>query len=158
MSFEKALKIVLAWEGGYVNDPKDPGGETNFGISKRAYPDLDIKRLTHDQVAKIYKRDYWDRCLCGSMFPAVAIIVFDTAVNMGRAFAITTLQHVVGVSPDGIVGNQTIQAVNMLDPVKIVQEYSAFRMLRYTNIKNFDRYGKGWTRRLFDVALKAVRV
>jgi lysozyme family protein len=75
---------------------------------------------------------------------------------MGHAYAITTLQHVVGVSPDGVVGNQTIHAVNMLDPVKIVKEYSALRMLRYTKIKNFDQYGKGWTRRLFDVALRAV--
>lgn len=156
MSFEKALEIVLSHEGGYVNDPKDPGGETNFGISKRAHPDLDIKRLTRDQAAAIYRRDYWDRCRCGSFDTAVAIIVFDTAVNMGRAFAITTLQHVVGVSPDGIVGNQTIQAVNMLDPVKIVKEYSVLRMLRYTKVKNFDTYGKGWTRRLFDVALRAV--
>ena len=83
-SFDKAIDFVLSIEGGYVNDPKDPGGETKYGISKRAYPDVDIARLTESEAKEIYKRDYWQAIGCDSFSFPLDIIVFDTAVNMGK--------------------------------------------------------------------------
>jgi lysozyme family protein len=85
LQFNKALEFTLRWEGGYVNDKDDPGGETKYGISKRAYPDVDIKNLTREQAGVIYKRDYWDIFTCdGKSFPD-AVTIFDSAVNCGVA-------------------------------------------------------------------------
>ena len=84
MSFAKALNFVLRWEGGYTNDPTDPGGETKYGISKRAYPHLNIKALTKEQAAQIYAKDYWDAAGCNECSePKLAIALFDAAVNVG---------------------------------------------------------------------------
>ena len=83
--FDLALNFTLKWEGGYVNDPKDPGGETNFGISKRAYPNEDIKNLTRERARDIYIRDYWNPLVCSSRDRSMGIAVFDSAVNCGVA-------------------------------------------------------------------------
>ncbi len=80
---ERALDFVMKWEGGYVNDPKDPGGETKWGISKRAYPMLDVKSLTKEEAADIYRHDYWEKAGCGDLPRPLDMVVFDTAVNMG---------------------------------------------------------------------------
>lgn len=90
-SFEKAIDFVLSIEGGYVNDPSDPGGETKYGISKRAYPNVDIANLTESAAKEIYKRDYWDSLGCDNLVLGLDIVAFDTAVNMGRAVAKTFL-------------------------------------------------------------------
>jgi hypothetical protein len=82
-NFDRALAFVLKWEGGYVNDPDDPGGETRFGISKRAYPTLNIKDLTLDQAKEIYRRDYWQKSGAQNMAWPLCLVVFDTAVNCG---------------------------------------------------------------------------
>lgn len=81
--FRRALIFVLKWEGGYVCNPNDPGGETKWGISKRAYPNLDIRNLSEEDAAKIYARDYWDACGCDSIVFPDCVAVFDTAVNCG---------------------------------------------------------------------------
>ena len=81
--FEKALEFTLKWEGGYSNDPKDPGGETKFGISKKSHPDLNIKNLTFDQASEIYRKEYWGPAGCDKLKWPVNLIGFDTAVNMG---------------------------------------------------------------------------
>ncbi len=151
MSFKQSLSIVLAFEGGYINDPHDPGGETNFGISKKEYPTLNIKSLTKDKVADIYKRDYWDKCRCDRLHPGVALLVFDTAVNMGVHTAIIMLQQVSGANPDGIIGPRTIEAVRLTYPSKLIRDYATLRMLRYTSTKNWQRYRTGWTRRIFGI-------
>jgi len=92
-SFDIAIEFVLKREGGYINDPRDPGGETKFGISKRSYPQLDIKNLTKEQAIAIYRKDYWQRCGCDSMSYPMDVIVFDTAVNMGVQRALTLYQE-----------------------------------------------------------------
>jgi lysozyme family protein len=83
VSFEKAVAFVLTWEGGYSDDPDDAGSETNFGISKRAYPHLDIKNLTKEEAINIYFNDYWLKAGCDALEDKLATIVFDTAVNLG---------------------------------------------------------------------------
>ena len=83
VGFEPAVELILKHEGGYVNHPDDPGGETNFGIAKRSYPNLEIDKLSEDDAKRIYKEDYWDKVRGDQLHPAVALMVFDTAVNMG---------------------------------------------------------------------------
>lgn len=83
--FNRALEFVLRWEGGYVNDKDDPGGETKFGISKRAYPEVNIKELTREQAGEIYRRDYYDVFGCNDRPYSIALTLFDTAVNCGIA-------------------------------------------------------------------------
>lgn len=143
--FDDALTAVLKWEGGYVNDPRDPGGETKYGISKRAYPDLDIKSLTPEMAARIYRRDYWDACRCDALPPGLALMVFDAAVNQGQGTAIRMLQAAASVPVDGRVGPMTIRAAG-LDIV--LPAFYSQRRERYEANKNFAIYGKGWLRRL----------
>ena len=83
-SFDEIIEIVLEHEGGYVNDPDDPGGETNFGVSKRAYPNVDIKNLTEDAAKDIYRRDYWDRNHCEDLPDELRHVYFDMCINQGN--------------------------------------------------------------------------
>ena len=106
--FEQAVALILKHEGGYVHDKNDPGGETNYGISKRAYPAEDIKALTPERAKALYRRDYWD-AIRGPELPfPVALVVFDMAVNAGVSAAVKLLQRSVGATVDGKIGPQTI--------------------------------------------------
>lgn len=115
MSFDKSIEFVKLREGGYSNNPKDPGGETNFGICKRAYPDLNIKDLTWEQAKAIYKKDYWDVMHCQDMPEDIAHLVLDFGVNSGPANAIKILQKALNnydnsLTVDGVIGPKTIAA------------------------------------------------
>jgi lysozyme family protein len=90
-TFDKAINFVLKHEGNYINNSKDPGGETKYGISKRSYPNEDIKNLTVDRAKEIYRRDYWDTCKCDDLPDPLDLIVFDTAINMGPGTALVFL-------------------------------------------------------------------
>lgn len=159
-NFERAVSVILENEGGYVNHPKDPGGETNYGISKRAYPEIDIKNLTRDQAKVIYKRDYWDRCRCGEMPYPVALNVFDTAVNSGIKRAAKILQVAINLSggkvtADGIVGNKTIAACNALDAGAVAKTFAKLRLDFFRSLATFEVFGRGWTKRVHHVAALA---
>ena len=126
--FRQAVEVVLKHEGGYVNNPNDPGGETKYGISKRSYPHLDIKNLTRDQAIEIYHRDWWEKYQYGKIENLkVATKVFDLSVNMGPAQAHMILQGAVnfvidsGLKVDGVIGVKTLAAVNATDPTKVLQ-------------------------------------
>lgn len=94
VKFQRAIPTVLKFEGGYVNHPADPGGETNFGITKRGYPDLDIKNLTKEQAREIYRKDYWQKNKC-SRFPwPFCLVYFDACVNHGPKWANRFLKDV----------------------------------------------------------------
>ena len=149
--WETAISTTLQFEGGYVNDPNDAGGETNMGISKRAYPDVDIKNLTLQTAKNIYYFDYWLRCRCQFMPDALSIAVFDFAVNSGQNRAIKYLQTALGVSVDGIVGNQTIGACNRLPVRKVLDEYIRLRLEYLMKLKGWSRYGNGWGRRVVGI-------
>ena len=152
VGFEPAVELILKHEGGYVNHPDDPGGETNFGIAKRSYPDLDIAKLSKHDAKRIYKEDYWDKVRGDEMHPAVALMVFDTAVNMGISRASKFLQEVVNANPiDGIIGSGTLQNCNNAceNAVEFVLEsYANKRLDYYKKLSTFDTFGKGWTRRV----------
>jgi lysozyme family protein len=148
--FDQCFDKLISHEGGYVNDPRDPGGETKFGISKRAYPQVDIKNLTLGAAKEIYKRDYWDRAQCDKLPPSVAYVLFDAAVNSGIGQAIRFLQRAINVADDGVIGPMTIAAVSRLDAESICARYIGQRLDFMTKLTTWDVYGKGWARRLAD--------
>jgi lysozyme family protein len=156
MDFNSAVKHILRHEGGYVNNPDDPGGETKFGISKRSYPNLDIKNLTEEHAAAIYKVDYWDRVYAEKLPNEFRLPMFDMAVNQGVATAINTLQRAAGVKVDGIMGSKTIGAV-WANEVEIWIKLMALRAGRYADNARYPIFGKGWMQRLMDVAYSALR-
>lgn len=131
--FEKAVTFVLKKEGGYVNDPRDPGGETKFGISKRSYPDVDIKNMTVTAAKQIYYTDYWQIMKCDDMLWPLNLIVFDTAVNMGVGRAKQFLIK------SGMSGNAFLD----------------IRESFYRAAKNHNIYLKGWLNRLNDLRKEA---
>ena len=145
--FERAVGITLGHEGGYANDPDDPGGETKFGISKRSYPDLSVRDLTQAEAVEIYKRDWWDKYGYGRIDnPDLAAKIFDLAVNMGAKRAHVIIQRATmqtggcWLELDGVLGDLSIAAINdhpdplwVLDRVKLlaVRYYLSLRRLQY---------------------------
>jgi lysozyme family protein len=141
---------IKASEGGYVNDPKDPGGETNFGISKRSYPGLDIKALTWAKACEIYRKDFWEKY----RFPALtdqglAENVLDHAINAGPGRAIKLLQKACGVAEDGKIGPATIAAANR--DIGTAGRFASLRITYYHSLvaakPELGRFLKGWIAR-----------
>lgn len=148
MNFDQAFEIIIGHEGGYVNDQRDPGGETKFGISKRAYPAVDIYNLTLDHAKIIYKRDYWDELECDSLPDTVRLMVFDCGVNCGRQAAKKLIQKSAGTAADGVIGPKTRQAIAYTPPEDLAKRFAGYWIQYYTDLKQFDIYGKGWVRRI----------
>tara|TARA_B100000965_G_C19430759_1_gene686393 strand:- start:46 stop:552 length:507 start_codon:yes stop_codon:yes gene_type:complete len=163
-NFSKALEIILHHEGGYVNHPKDPGGETNLGVTKRVYEDFggtkDMKELTQADVEPIYKKNYWDKCKCDDMPEALALCVFDFGVNAGPGRAAKYLQTMIGTVADGGIGPNTLKALDSYlesESVKsAVATYQAERQKYYESLSTFDTFGRGWTRRVDETTDKAL--
>lgn len=146
--WDASFRLLMENEGIYVNDPLDQGGETKYGISKKAYPEIDIPSLTMQQAKDIYYRDYWARCKCDYLPDALSVAVFDYAVNSGNIRAIKDLQSALGVTVDGIIGNQTIGAANRLPLRPVVKEIHDRRMNFLMGLKNWKYYGNGWGTRV----------
>lgn len=164
-TFPDALKLVLAHEGGYVNHPKDPGGATNFGVTQRTYnawrksqgqPTNDVRKIGPDEVAAIYKRQYWDAVRGDDLPPGLDYAEFDYAVNSGPSKAVKDLQRIVGSRADGIMGANTLAAVLRREPAGIVRELCDRRMAFLKSLKHWPTFKKGWTRRVNDVRAKAL--
>lgn len=158
-AFERAIAVVIDMEtggdpaGGYTNDPRDPGGETRWGISKRSFPREDIKTLSRAKAVELYRANYWEPLRPDELPISLAIVLFDTAVNQGVATAVRLLQKACGVAQDGVMGPNTIAAANRMKDS--VARFSAERAIRYASTANFDVYARGWLRRAFVVALEA---
>lgn len=146
MNFDEAFERLLGHEGNYVCDPRDPGGETNFGISKRSYPAVDIKNLTQEGAKAIYLRDFWDPL--GQTHPAIKFQVFDFAVNGGLSVAVRKLQSAVGAADDGHWGPASAAKLAAVDVNDVLLRFNAQRLRFYTSLKNWGTYGAGWTNRV----------
>lgn len=148
-SFEAAIPITLEWEGGYSSSPSDPGGETNFGISKRAYPTLDIRNLTREDACAIYHRDYWK--YDGIESQAIATKLFDAGVNLGTHRAISYMQTVVGVPADGKYGKVTEGGINGSQEQQTLSAYRQRLTEYYQELvqqhPNLQQFLHGWLRR-----------
>jgi len=166
--FDSALSIVLAHEGGLADDPADPGGITNFGISIRFAGSVnldidgdgkttgeDIKALTLADASGLYHEHFWRPLRCAEMPPGVALMVFDGGVNQGRTAMAKRLQRAVGATDDGVIGPKTLAALDRHhnDYAGLINEVAARRGRRYAQTRNFDRYGLGWMRRLMAATL-----
>lgn len=149
MHFSDAVEIILKEEGGYVSDPHDPGGETNWGISKRIYPDLDIRNLSREQAIEIYHNDYWDVCRCGDLPSGIALMVFNSAVNQGPGTAACSLQISLGfVRVDGHIGPVTAEAANSVSINWLMTALKHYIKEAYAKCYNYSQYGKQWLERL----------
>lgn len=156
--FNKAVSTILKHEGGYVNHPNDPGGETRYGISKHSYPDIDIKHLTLDDAKVIYFRDWWVKHNYENFEFVVGEKVFDMAVNMGARRAHKLLQKAandLGVRPqlkvDGIIGRNTLTRVNSLNGSAVREELRRLQKQYYLNLiakrPSLAVFKNGWLRR-----------
>ena len=147
-NFPDCIAHVLAAEGGLVNNPKDPGGVTKFGISQRSYPALDIRALSLDDAKAIYQRDYWAP-IQGEALPAgLDLILLDHAVNAGPIRAVRMLQGLLGVPEDGLMGPITLDAVASAEPESLIASYSELRLDFYSDLPTWRHFGAGWTRRV----------
>ena len=148
MSFDIFINRVLGTEGGYVNNPADPGGETNWGVSKRAYPDVDIANLTREGAIEIYRRDFWDALHADEMPDAIAFQALDFAVNSGIQTAVRKLQAALGVADDGHWGPVTLAALRAANVAALTLLLLAGRLEYMTSLSNWPNAGKGWARRI----------
>lgn len=146
MDFDGAFERLIGHEGGYTLGVGDPGGETNFGISKRAYPHIDIKALTLEGAKAIYRRDYWDAVRADDLPADLRFTVFDAAVNSGNGQAIKWLQAAVGTTQDGILGPVTLKAV--AGAQNLLARYSGRRLEFMAGLPQWPRFGRGWATRI----------
>ena len=155
-SFDEIIEIVLEHEGGYVNDPDDPGGETNFGIAKRSHPDVDIKNLTKEKAKEIYKSEYWDKNKVEKLPEQLRHIYFDMCVNQGRGRAVRIMQRAAnakgaGLKVDGGMGPVTIAAMKDLE----INRVRAYRVKYYADLvtlkPDLEKFYYGWFRRSLEV-------
>lgn len=148
MNFDSAFELLIGHEGGYVNNPADPGGETRFGISKRSYPGEDIKTVTLARAKTIYLRDFWAPAGCDGVPAAVRFDLFDMAVNSGVRAAVKCLQGAAGCTQDGVLGPKTLQAVGALDGAQLAARFNGARLQFMTDLPTWASFGKGWARRI----------
>lgn len=148
MIFDDAFTRLLGHEGGYVNHAADPGGETNWGISKRSYPAVNIRELTRDHARMIYLTDYWGPAGCDAVPDGIKADLFDMAVHAGVRTAVRCLQRAVGETADGLLGPLTLQAVQSMPPLRLAARFNGQRLAALTELHTWPAFGKGWARRI----------
>ncbi len=157
MSFDVSIARVLGNEGGYVNDPDDPGGETQWGISKRSYPLLDIRTLTRDSAIGIYRRDFWERISADQLPVMLQFLVLDFAVNCGVETAVRKVQAAANVADDGHFGPVSFAAIRSTAPTVLTLRFLAEELDYRRKLKGWPKYGAGWTARVAnDMRLAAI--
>lgn len=163
-SITSALQHIREFEGGYVNDPHDPGGCTNMGITIGTYrrhlnPDgtcQNVRDLSWAEAEAIYRAAYWDLVRGDDLPPGLDLLVFDHGVNAGVETAVKMLQRLVGAIADGQVGAVTLARVDREQTADLIRRYTTARISYYRSLKTWRRYGKGWTRRARAAELRAL--
>ena len=165
-NFQACLKLLLKHEGGYVNNSKDPGGMTNLGVTKLTWEmwtghpvsEKEMRNLTPELVAPMYKRKYWDK-VSGDLLPSgVDHAVFDFAVNSGPGQASKVLQRVLGLKDDGFIGPQTLTKVVSMDSSKLIADYNAARLAFLQALPTWADFGNGWGTRVAAVKTEATKM
>ena len=162
--FASCLAEVLAFEGGYADDPADRGGPTNLGVTLAVLSQWlgrpaganELRSLTPAAAAAIYRALYWRPAGCEGLPAGVDLMVFDGAVNMGVAVAVRMLQAAVGAKADGVAGQGTLAAAARAPAEAVIAKVGAARRARYLSLEGFDVFGSGWLRRLDVVTAKAL--
>lgn len=165
-NFNRSLQLLLQHEGNFVNHPSDPGGMTNLGVTAKVWEswvghpvdEKQMRALTPNDVAPLYKRKYWDACGADELVSGVDYAVFDYAVNSGVGRAVKTLQACAGVSIDGGIGPVTLAAVNKENPKELIEKICSKRLDFLKSLGTFSVFGKGWERRVNEVKTEALRM
>ena len=165
-AFEQALALVLRHEGGFSRHPQDPGGATNYGITRetlsraRGYPASvgDIRRLTKGEAAAIYRRFYWEAIRADELSQGLGLALFDLAVNSGPVRAVMLLQKILGVEADGLMGPITLDAARNVDSVEAIRGLTRERLGLLSRLAIWPVFGRGWRRRVLDVEREAIRL
>ena len=155
-NFDNVLKLVLKDEGGFVNDPRDPGGMTNLGVTQRVWEafigrpvsEAEMLALTPAEVAPLYRANYWNRVKCDQLPPGVDYAVMDFAVNSGTNRSAKTLQQACGVDDDGVIGPETLQAVASVNPGSLIDAVCDLRLAFLQSLPSFETFGDGWSARV----------
>lgn len=152
MNFESSFDKLLGNEGGYTHNPADPGGATNWGITQAVARQFgytgDMRDLHKDQARAIYEAAYWAPIRADELPDDLRFHVFDAAVNSGVGQAVRWLQRATGAEADGIIGPQTMRAVNCLPAHAIVCRMNGHRLLFMAGLKTWPVFGAGWARRI----------
>jgi hypothetical protein len=164
--FSRCVAVTLAYEGGFVDDAADPGGATNFGITKRTLEAYlghavsvdDVRNMSSSTAIAIYRANYWNQMRCGELPAGVDLMVFDFGVNSGPATAVMALQGLVGVTRDGAIGPMTLSAVAGVAPVTLVNGLAQARLTYLHGLPTFAQFGDGWSKRVTDVQQKALQM
>lgn len=155
MNFDEAFHRLLGHEGGYVNHPDDPGGETNWGITARVARlngyEGSMRALPVDVAKAIYRKDYWVPCRADDLPAGIRYAVFDAAVNSGVRQSILWLQRACGAEADGVLGSMTLLAVRKQNPDVLARRLLAQRLRFMTDLKAWPAFSKGWARRIADL-------
>ena len=162
-NWQKSFELMLKSEGGYVNNPADPGGMTNLGVTKATWEnwigresnEAEMRALTPEKVEPLYKKKFFDAVRGDELPVGLDYLMFDFAVNAGAGRAIKTLQTAVGVTPDGGFGPMTMAAVQAVDPNELIERFSQAKEDFYRSLTTFATFGKGWLNRVADVKVKA---
>ncbi len=153
-NFKECLDLVLKSEGGWVNNPNDPGGETNLGVTKRVWeeyvghPVTTMKSLTPADVTPLYEQKYWRPCY-GEVLPrGLDFVVFSMGVNAGPGRSVKLLQQSIGCVPDGVIGPTTRGLISDSNSATLIAKFSESRREYYKSLKTFPIFGKGWLNRV----------
>lgn len=151
-AFDPLFDRLMNHEGGYVNHPNDPGGETNWGVTKRVARQYgyngDMRKLPRSTARNIAEKLYWDVINGDKLDKSVAWQVMDAAYNHGNRNAIKMLQRAVGTNDDGVIGPKTLGATNAMDKNDVILLFCAERLEFYAKLSTFFTFGRGWVRRV----------
>ena len=152
MNFDQSFDKLLGFEGGYSNNPADPGGATNWGVTFKVANDNgyfgDMREYPRDDAKVVYKAKYWDAVHADDLPDAIRYSVFDAAVNSGVHQAIQWLQQAINVGNDGVIGPVTLTALEGADGGKLASVFNGERLDFLTSLPTWGVFGKGWARRV----------
>lgn len=165
-NWDKCFQLVLKNEGGYVNNPKDPGGMTNLGVTKRVWEEwvgrevdeAEMRALTPDLVKPLYKKNYWDKIKGDDLPDGLDYAAYDLAVNSGTGRAAKYLQQIAGVPADGVIGPKSLEAIKACPADEAVDALCDMRLDFLQKLPTWDTFGKGWGRRVEEVKDTALQM
>jgi len=173
-NFEKSLELVLKSEGGFTDNPKDPGnhlddgrqGYTNLGVTQKAWEEFvghkvstaDMKALTPEKVAPFYQQKYWNPVYGQVLSKGIDYLCLDFAINAGPGRCVKTLQSAIGCVPDGVVGPRTMELIKQADPADLINKFSDAKIRFYEGLPTFPTFGKGWLARVETVRKAALEM
>lgn len=167
-NFDYCLGLILKHEGGFVNHPKDPGGMTNLGVTKKVWEEYvgkpvdeaTMRSLKQSDVGPLYKKSYWDKIHADELPSGVDYAMFDCAINSGTGRSAKFAQKICNVTPDGAIGPASLAAINRVVEEEgaryFIEEFNDARLRFLQALPTFETFGKGWSKRVSEVNIAAI--